>query len=92
MHHASELQDSLVRWSLASATSTCSAYSYLSLIHGAPAWHAQHERALVRCGCAGCDAEASVPAAVDALGGVLEVQLHALQGAPMMRTHYTNIK
>lgn len=53
--------------------------AHLRLVHGPPAWHAQHEGALVRRGCAGCDAESSVPAAVDALRGVLEVQLHTLQ-------------
>lgn len=53
---------------------------HLRLVHGPPAWHAQHKRALVRGGGAGCDAEAGVPAAVDALRGVLEVQLHTLQG------------
>jgi hypothetical protein len=52
--------------------------AHLRLVHGPPAWHAQHKGALVRCGCAGGDAEACVPAAVDALRGVLEVQLHTL--------------
>mmetsp|Transcript_23442 Transcript_23442/g.73476 ORF Transcript_23442/g.73476 Transcript_23442/m.73476 type:complete len:486 (+) Transcript_23442:112-1569(+) len=40
--------------------------------------HAKHERRLVGRGRAASDAEARVPAAVDALGRVHEVQLHAL--------------
>ena len=52
----------------------------LGLVHGAAPRHAEDEGGLVRRGGAGCDAEAGVPALVDALARILEVQLHALQG------------
>lgn len=65
----------------ASASTTAATPAHLRLVHGPPARYAEHECALVGRGGAAGDAEARIPAAVDALAGVLEVQLHALQGA-----------
>lgn len=52
----------------------------LCLVHGPPPRHRQHKGGLVAGGGRGSDAEPRVPAPVDALAGVLEVQLHALRG------------
>lgn len=59
-----------------------SAQRLLSLIHGTAPRHAEYECRLIWGGSARCDAEATVPALVNALARILEVQLDALFAQP----------
>lgn len=53
-------------------------HARLGLVQGPAARHTEHEGCLIWSRCAGGDSEAAVPPPVDALAGVLKVQLHTL--------------